>query len=396
MTETLQHVQMAAAARAAEFFRGWIVEKALPLWSGVGFDASAGLFEERLDFSGAPVSVPRRSMVQARQTYVFAEAARLGWFPRGAALAETAINSLLAAYRESADPRGGYAFSLGPDGRIADAARDAYAHAFILFAFAAVYRLNGDPRMLREADATIEFIEAALADRTHGGLYDSVSAADRAKRQNPHMHLLEAYLALAEAAPGRGYLERAGALVRLFRERLFLDDPGVLLEYFAEDWGDHPDPKKRGVFEPGHHFEWAWLLTQYEQLSGADLLAPILQLHQSASRRGIAPDGMLVNEISADMIVRDESHRIWPHCEAVKAAAAMAGRRDEGAASLAASMIGALAATFLDRPFAGGWIDRVGPDGRLQVDHVPASSLYHLFFAAVEAQRAFAPQVTSS
>jgi mannose-6-phosphate isomerase len=49
------------------------------------------------------------------------------------------------------------------------------------------------------------------------------------------MHLLEASIALEIAAPGRGYLERAKKLIEIFKTRLFLADPGVLLEYFAED-----------------------------------------------------------------------------------------------------------------------------------------------------------------
>jgi mannose/cellobiose epimerase-like protein (N-acyl-D-glucosamine 2-epimerase family) len=40
---------------------------------------------------------------------------------------------------------------------------------------------------------------------------------------------------------------------------------------------------------------------------------------------------------------------------------------------------------FLDRPFRGGWIDHLSADGSPLVDYVPASSLYHLMFAASDA-----------
>jgi mannose/cellobiose epimerase-like protein (N-acyl-D-glucosamine 2-epimerase family) len=39
---------------------------------------------------------------------------------------------------------------------------------------------------------------------------------------------------------------------------------------------------------------------------------------------------------------------------------------------------------FLDRPFPGGWIDHTSAAGAPLVDYVPASTLYHLFFAASE------------
>jgi mannose/cellobiose epimerase-like protein (N-acyl-D-glucosamine 2-epimerase family) len=44
-----------------------------------------------------------------------------------------------------------------------------------------------------------------------------------------------------------------------------------------------------------------------------------------------------------------------------------------------------LADHFLDTPFIGGWTDQITEAGAPKVDYVPASSLYHLFLAATEA-----------
>ena len=64
--------------------RRWLLDEALPLWGGIGFDSARGAFVERLTFEGAPIlSVPRRAMVQSRQIYVFSHAAMLGWWPEG-------------------------------------------------------------------------------------------------------------------------------------------------------------------------------------------------------------------------------------------------------------------------------------------------------------------------
>lgn len=395
MNEALlkEAADLSAARVAAAAFRGWIANVALPLWGGVGFDARLGLFDERFDFEGRPIrDAPRRAMTQARQIYVFSQAAELGWSADGGRLAEAAMASLVRLYGEDGSLANGVAFSVGADGAVASAVRDSYAHAFVLFALAALHRLNGDPRLLAHADDVARFVDASLTDETYGGLYDRFPVDDRAKRQNPLMHLLEACLALEEAAPGRGFLERAKKIVDLFRARLFAADPGVLLEHFAQDWSAHPDPAKAGIFEPGHHFEWVWLLSQYERLSGEGVFPFILQLHQSALRRGVAADGLIVDEIDRDMRVAKPSHRVWPHAEAVKAAAAMADRGDAGAPRFAADMIGALTSTFLGRPFAGGWIDHVSADGEPIVAFAPASTLYHLAFAAVEASKAFEPK----
>ena len=53
----------------------------------------------------------------------------------------------------------------------------------------------------------------------------------------------------------------------------------------------------------------------------------------------------------------------------------------------AAQTIDRLLGAFLGRPVAGGWIDHVDATGAPIVDSMPASTLYHVFLAAAEADR---------
>ena len=69
----------------------WITEEARPAGAEHGHDPVSGRFHERLDGAARPIAIPHRAMVQARQIYAYAHAARLGWFPAGAALAERAM-----------------------------------------------------------------------------------------------------------------------------------------------------------------------------------------------------------------------------------------------------------------------------------------------------------------
>jgi len=355
----------------------WITASALPAWAAQGVDQRAERFHERLDPAGMPMAVPHRAMVQARQIFVFAHAAELGWALEGAELAERGMASLLRDFATDAGDETSFAFAIDPaSGRVCAAQRDAYAHAFILFALAALHRLNGDPKLLDVADRVIRFIERHLTDPVHGGLFDALPAP-AGKRQNPHMHLLEAYLLLARVAPGRGYEERAAALVTLFR-RHFLRE-GVLLEFFGRDWS-----VARAVWEPGHHFEWVWLLGEYGALTGGNMRAETDALHRSARERGVAANGLLVDALSPEGVVLEPSHRIWPHTEAIKAAVT---RQDRGFVD---DMAAGLTRHFLDRPFAGGWTDHLSADGAPLVDYVPASTLYHLMLAASVAAKGFA------
>ena len=355
----------------------WITASALPLWGADGFDQQAGRFHERLDMEGRPIVVPHRAMVQARQIFVFAHAAELGWAAEGAELAERGMASLLRDFAVEDGDETSFAFAIDPgSGAVCATQRDAYAHAFILFALAALHRLNGNPRLLDTADRVIRFIERRLTDTRHGGLFDALPVPDE-KRQNPHMHLLEAYLLLARAAPGRGHEERAAALVGLFRHHFLRD--GVLIEYFRPDWS-----VARPVWEPGHHFEWVWLLGEYAALTGDRVEPEMEALYKSATRHGVAADGLLIDALSADGAVLAPSHRVWPHSEAIKAAAT------RGDAALAETMAAGLMRHFLDRPLAGGWIDHVSAEGAPLVDYVPASTLYHLVLAASVAAKSFA------
>ena len=355
----------------------WIVTSALPIWTARGFDRRAGRFHERLDRAGHPLCVPHRAMVQARQVFVFACAAELGWAKDSATIAEMAMASLLRDFAAEEGDETSFAFAIDPGtSRVSAPQRDAYAHAFILFALAALYRLNGDPKLLDTADRVTRFIEQRLTDPAHGGLFDALPAPAE-KRQNPHMHLLEAYLLFARAAPGRGYEERAAALVGLFR-RHFLRK-GALMEYFEPDWS-----VSRAMWEPGHHFEWVWLLGEYGALTGKMMEAEMDVLYRSARQQGVAADSLLIDELSPDGVILKPSHRIWPHTEAIKAAVT---RKDTGFAD---EMAVSLMRHFLDRPFTGGWIDHLSPEGTPLVDHVPASTLYHLVLAASVAAKHFA------
>jgi mannose/cellobiose epimerase-like protein (N-acyl-D-glucosamine 2-epimerase family) len=248
--------------QAIDRYLRWLRDQALPVWSDRGFDRRGGYFQERLDWQGRPLDCPRRSMVQARQIYVFAEAGSLGWFDAGLELAEQAMHSLVRDYATEAHGRIAIRYaSAGP----LSGMNDSYGHAFVLLAAATLYRAAPSQSLVKLADGVLAHIEDCLVDRQFGGLFDTFPVQGQDKRQNPVMHLVEALLALDLAMPGRGYLERAVTHVRLVKRHLLCPETGAICEYFARNWSIHPDPSKAGLVEPGHLFEWIWLLDQLEQ-----------------------------------------------------------------------------------------------------------------------------------
>lgn len=374
-----------ALTDALDRFVDWTRHTALPLWARRGFDSTTGRFEEALDFDGRPLPLPHRAMVQARQIYVFAHASMLGWHEDAAILADQAMATLLDDFCITSEGRTSVVFATDRRGAVVAPALDSYTHAFVLFALAWVYRLTGQRRFLQVADQILAFVTEELTDPIHGGLLDQTGAVDAFRRQNPLMHLLEACLALDEIAPDRGYLQQASDVIAIFERRLMRR--GIVVEYSSCDWKESIDEGRGDRWEPGHHYEWAWLLERYYQRSGQNLREQAQGLCTLAAQHGHAMTGLIYDELSRDLTITGPDHRLWPHAEAIKAALCRHRGTEATPVDFAERMAELLMSRFLDRPFAGGWIDRINGFGLPRIDRVPASSLYHLMLAAAEAAR---------
>ncbi|HJE23453.1 MAG TPA: AGE family epimerase/isomerase [Methylorubrum populi] len=357
----------------------WLRESALPLWAGSGFDRRTGLFHEALDRDARPIDgAARRLMVQARQIHVFALAEIRGWYP-GGECAERAAQEMLACFMDQGGG-GGFAFSVDADGAVRDSGRDLYAQAFALFALAWMARLTGRSFYLDIADATLNFLDTRMALPETGGYRESLPEGGGGRRQNPHMHLVEALLALHEACPDRGYAGRAGQLIGLM-ERRFLQGAGrVLVEFYDERLVPLQTPPY--AFEPGHHFEWAWLLTEHARLTARPVPTLARHLYQVAEAT-VALDGSIPDLTDEEGNVRAGTTRLWPHTEALRAAMlAWTPRCATGRAHWRENVIALLFARFLGPAHQGCWIDRTDEEGHPLSLTVPASSLYHLVGAA--------------
>jgi mannose/cellobiose epimerase-like protein (N-acyl-D-glucosamine 2-epimerase family) len=376
--------EMDAQSSVARLKR-WVVEEALPLWGETGFDAARGSFVERLTFEGSPLlSTPRRAMVQARQIYVFSHAALLGWHPEGGIAALEAAHKFIDRYH-GVDGQHGWIFSIHPDGAVHDAKRDFYAHSFALFGLAWAYKLSPEPRFLAAALKTLSVLDQYF-ESPNGGYHTDLPADASKREQNPHMHLFEAMLAWFEATGREMFLARAAELYGMMAARFFQHRTGVLAEYFDGSWNPRAGIAGR-ICEPGHHFEWSWLLRRYAGLAGRTDSPVARALKAFGDRHGFDAEGFIVDELLDDGRVHKTSRRCWPHTEAVKAEVAAAEAGDEKAGARAARTINRLLAVFLGRPVAGGWIDHFDAKGAPLVDTMPASTLYHVFLAAAEAER---------
>jgi D,D-heptose 1,7-bisphosphate phosphatase len=361
--------------------RDWLVEQALPYWADAGRDADGG-FVERLSLGGtAEPAVPRRLLVQMRQVYVFSHAALLGLMPEGAGLARQAFD---LALERTALPGGRFAYAIGSDGGVLDATCDTYSLAFAMFAASWLYRATGDAII----KARIDEIAGAINTMRHasGRGYAESDRPYELRRQNPHMHLFEAFLAAYQATAETVYLERAGEIFDLFQRHFFDYATGALREYYVQDLG--PAAGIDGeIVEGGHHYEWVWLLGEYAKLTDQPLPAQAEELYRFAARYTHEPEtGLIYNQNTVAGGVHHAGKRAWPLTEAIKAAIARAenGQPFDPQADLA---LEALFRHFLDRPRQGAWIDTLAPDNRAAVDNSAASNFYHVFLCFAEYMR---------
>lgn len=371
--------------------RAWLIDGALPLWAGPGLDREQGGFFERLDAAGRPMLAEgKRSVVQFRQIYVYSHAAILSgdtsWL-------DVARHGLEFVRAKAWHPKtGGWMHLLERDGTPRDARRDAYDQAFALYALGWYWKATGDETALDQARRSIAWMDGHLADPVHGGYAEALDdvVPDRGwRRQNPHMHLFEALVALHELTGERDWLDRAARIHGLLT-RHFLRPDGTLAEFFTEGWV--PAPGAPGtVREPGHHFEWCWLLDRWARSAGdPGHRAMSDRLWDWALAHGVETDPALVyapfDEIGADGAIRRGSKRLWPQTEFIKAAVVREEAGDRRAAALVDRQLEALFANYLSgRP--GLWRDQLQRDGAPISTNSPASTFYHLYLCLVEVLR---------
>ena len=381
MTAPLPEVSTGSLKQAALDAKTWLFEAAAPLWSEIG-RTPTGLFAERMTLEGESHREYFRTFVQARHIYAFSTIGRMGWKGRWRELVGETMTLLLTRAKRT---DGLYCHQLGPDGEQSDLRADLYDQAFVLFALAAAGESLGREEWFDEAESLLELLKAKWS-HSRGGFAEGELVNKTVRRQNPHMHLLEAFLALHEASGRDVFRDSAHEIACLARDR-FIDRPtGALLEYFADDLSPAAGIQGR-IAEPGHCFEWAWLFERFAANGWGDGTLLSDRLTWFARKHGIDKGrGVAINEVLIDGRVHDGKARLWPQTERLKAALSRCLRlNDETEAEEAMAAYRGLA-KYLTVPLAGLWRDKLQVDGSWIDELAPGSSLYHITCAYEQLQ----------
>ena len=368
---------------------GWLIHQALPLWSTNGLGPDQRTCHEAIELkSRRGQTVPCRARVVPRQIYSFLEGSKLGWTGPADQIATDLHDWFMTAFLCD---KGFFAATVNMDNQICDPTFDLYNQAFALFGFAQMAAAVPS-RQDAAVSAAGDLIRLLLQSYRHPEAGFLEDGNDRVPlRSNPHMHLFEACLAWETVSEDPVWGNLADEIAELALTRFIDPVSGGLREFFDLDWQPMAGDPGR-TMEPGHQFEWAWLLTRWGRSRGdAGALIAARRLYDIAWTYGIDESrGASFMALHDDFTVKDPLARLWAQTEWLKAAVALtelsSGAERDAYASDIPDAVEAIRIYLQDVP-EGLWRDKLTPDGSFVEEPAPASSLYHIVCAISELDR---------
>lgn len=334
----------------------------LALWYGPGWNAALELPYEALDQQGQPLPVTRyRAMACARQLYVFSQQINDPRHPGAKQRAQALFASLNRHFYDPQD--GGWFYSVDSQGAPLDTHKDLYTHAFIIFACAHYLKVSADSAVqhtLEQALATVQQ-RFALGDLYQAALTRDWQATDQGFLQNPLMHLTEAFLAVLEARPDPATQAALTALCEAMLKHFVEPKQGLLMEKpttFCENW-----------FEPGHQFEWLYLLKSSPLLRDSLLANALSQAVAFSQAQGLAASGAVQAALSAQGQLLDANQRIWAQAEYLRALCLEGNDQ---------ALLDAMTGFKTRHLHANGWNESLDGTGAVNRADLPATTAYHL------------------
>lgn len=357
----------------------------IPKWHEVFYDPVQRNFHERLSEGFRPVPLGyRRLLTQCRQFAMYSHAVAtgetIGFRPDLRHHFERICRQFYVPETE------GWRFSIDDEGRPKDSSYDLYSISFVIFALGHYYRATHDEDARIIARDTLGFVNRRFRlDGVPGfveALGQDLNPLAKIRRQNPHMHLLEACLFAADIWDDEIYGVVANEICGLFSTFFYDGKKNFLCEWFTDTLSPHPE--KGHIVEPGHYFEWVWLLHKRDAERYAGVCEHLLEW---ANRHGWDEEyGGIYDELSSDGSVISDTKRIWPFTEAIKANALLLPRekpevKEERKRRIVA-MVSLFARKYIER--RGFWTERLTRDLSPATDFMPGTTPYHVYFGLME------------
>jgi mannose-6-phosphate isomerase len=221
-----------------------------------------------------------------------------------------------------------------------------------------------------------------------GGFTELDDGGQKLYKSNPHMHMFESAIAWMQIDPSEKVWRDLGAeLINLCLTKFIDPATGVIGEYFDASWNPLKE-NGRFIWEPGHQYEWSWLMSLYEELTKKDLKDLRHKIFNLAEKHGTSPQRKVAfDEMWSDWTTKKISSRFWPQCERIKAAVRLGNEVNpevQGSYAKAADDALETLFKFFETPKQGMWWDQLSETDTFSGTSSKSSSLYHIVNALEE------------
>jgi mannose-6-phosphate isomerase len=377
MQNNAQHPQGlpdAALRFASDFIPAWL-EHAMPKG-----DAPAFVIEQ--------LGTPEAAATSLTQTRIIFTLAHLYLTHADPLLLHAARRIYAKLTTDLRDADGGFRQSTAPGGSL----RRSYDQSFALLALATLHR--ADPALVTaaEVEACWAFITAHLTLSDGSLREDDIALSTNGLRsQNPHMHMLEAVLQCHEMTGASVWLDRAAVFVSLAAGHFIDPETGAVREFVGPNLMPLQNPQGARR-EPGHQYEWAWLLRRYAGFTGdRTALAMADRMQGFVETYGLRDSGPLqgapYDALDAQGRVTENTHLLWPLTEAGKLYAAIARDTGSAQAARAADHLAQLIFTrYVTRAHPPLWVNQLDGKASVTWDAALSRLLYHIALFVTELQ----------
>ena len=295
-----------------------LIKIILPYWENNGIDFNKGGFYEFLNTSGKGFGEIRRTRLIARQIYSFSEGFALGWEGPVEKVIKHGLDFFIK--HKMITNSGRLAKSINLKNSELNFSHDLYDYAFFLFCLAEISNRAKFKDFAEEyAQKTLSHLELNWRHPKIGFLEDPINSFFL--KSNPHMHMLEACLHWEIKGDSRvhQFREIADEIVELAISKFIDPEKGFLYELFNKDWSI-PDKQEFLMIEPGHQFEWGYLLLKWSLLrDNYKVYKYAKNLIDIGENFGISnKNSSVVNSINKNLSFEDANCKIWPQTERVK------------------------------------------------------------------------------
>lgn len=360
----------------------WLEDSAIPFWKKYGIDIEFGGFYEQLNTELKPIVQPRRARLVARQIYSFAKACEIVEDNNYEDIVEHGL-SFLEKYL--INNSGQVYKSILLEKNQVDISHDLYDYAFVIFAMSKIYsKKKFKSKAITIALKSIDWIKTYWRHNEIGFLEDTHNKI--ICRANPHMHLLEASLAWEENNLKENiklWQKLSDEIIALAVKKLIDPKRKILYELFDSNWKLSADPKDQFI-EPGHQYEWAWLIIKWSNLrNNVKYINIAKELVKNAERFGYDTNRKVcVNSLDYKLNYLDKNAKLWPQTERLKALISLESyeiEKKQIRENISASV--ETIKFYIKNAEKKIWQECINEKGKFTDEPTKASSFYHLVTA---------------